>query len=215
MVHPNRAGCVVLRNLIIEHYKNGRSQRKIAKIVKKARTTVENIIHRFKNENRVINKPKIGPKSFSDRQGRWIVKQSKIDPRLSHQNCVTWWRNILKSIVTLRPFEESFEGMGEMVELHERNPLLARRIKTCVWSLPTITLGKTFLSGRTWYWRMKANTIFLHHMVAWNCGENPIKRWILDFLDSADSSAVRWRPRAGLGCLFSCWYIALCRRDYA
>ena len=41
-----------LRNLIIEHYKNGKNQREIAQIVNKARSTVENIIHRYKNENR-------------------------------------------------------------------------------------------------------------------------------------------------------------------
>lgn len=73
-----------LRNLIIEHYKSGKSQREIAKIVKKARTTVENIIQRFKNEGRVTNKPKISTKKlFSERQERWIVNQIKINPRLS------------------------------------------------------------------------------------------------------------------------------------
>lgn len=75
---------IELRNLIIEHYKNGKPQRKIAAIVNKARTTVENIIHRFKKEKRVINKPKISPKKiFSERQERWIVRQVKINPRLS------------------------------------------------------------------------------------------------------------------------------------
>ena len=51
-----------LRNLIIEHYKNGKSQREIAEIVNKARTTVENIIHRYKNEIRVVSLVKVSPK---------------------------------------------------------------------------------------------------------------------------------------------------------
>lgn len=73
-----------LRNLIIDHFKNGKSQREIAQIVGKARTTVENIIHRFQNEGRVVNKPKISTKKlFSVRQERWILKQIKTDPRLS------------------------------------------------------------------------------------------------------------------------------------
>lgn len=73
-----------LRNLIIEHFINGKSQRQIAKIVNKARTTVENIIHRFKNEGRVVNKPKISPRRlFTVRQERWIVNQVKTNPRLS------------------------------------------------------------------------------------------------------------------------------------
>lgn len=75
---------VELRNLIIDHYKKGKSQREIAAIVNKPRTTVANIIKRFKNEGRVINKPKISPKKlFSERQERWIVNQIKINPRLS------------------------------------------------------------------------------------------------------------------------------------
>ena len=60
-----------LRNLIIEHYKNVKSQREIAQIVNKARTTVENIIQRHKNENRVVSLPKVSPKKlFTERHER-------------------------------------------------------------------------------------------------------------------------------------------------
>ena len=76
-----------LRNLIIEHYKNGKSQREIAQVVNKARTTVENIIHRYKNENRVVRLPKVSPKKlFTERHKRWIVKHTKLNPRLSAPN---------------------------------------------------------------------------------------------------------------------------------
>ena len=75
---------IEIRNLIIDHFKSGKSQREIAKIVNKPRTTVENVIHRYKIEKRVINKPKISPKKlFTERQERWLVNQVKINPRLS------------------------------------------------------------------------------------------------------------------------------------
>ena len=44
------------RNLIITHHRNGYSQRDIAKMVNKCPSTVQHIIERYWNENRVQNK---------------------------------------------------------------------------------------------------------------------------------------------------------------
>lgn len=75
---------VEVRKLIIDHYKDGKSQRMIAEIVKKPRGTVKNIIKRFNEEKRITNKQKISPKKmFSEREERWIIQQTKNNPRLS------------------------------------------------------------------------------------------------------------------------------------
>lgn len=72
------------RELVIHHFKNGQSQRKIAEIVNINAPTVQKIIERFVHENRVHNKGREPPnKIFSDTDERTIVRRIKASPRLS------------------------------------------------------------------------------------------------------------------------------------
>ncbi|GBO45167.1 hypothetical protein AVEN_62607-1 [Araneus ventricosus] len=73
-----------LRNLVISHWKNGKSVRCIGQILKFSKSTVFNIIRRFKKTNTVENKQRSGrPRTFSEREERWIVRQVHINPRTS------------------------------------------------------------------------------------------------------------------------------------
>lgn len=75
---------IELRKLVVEHHKNGKSQREIAQIFNKCRSTIKNIIKRYNNEKRIISKPRISTKKlFSNRDERWIVNKSRNNPRLS------------------------------------------------------------------------------------------------------------------------------------
>lgn len=72
------------RELVIYHFKLGKSKRDIAKIVNKSPSTVQHIIERFRRENRIASKLKKSPKkAFSERDERWIVKQIRKNPQLS------------------------------------------------------------------------------------------------------------------------------------
>lgn len=78
---------IEMRNLIIQHYKSGKSQREISDIVKRPRSTIKNIIKRYNDEKRIANKPKHpGKKVLTEREERWILQKVKINPRLSAPN---------------------------------------------------------------------------------------------------------------------------------
>ena len=75
---------VDVRNLVICHWKSGKSVRCIGEILKLSKSTVFNIISRFKNRSTVENKERSGrPRTFSEREERWIVKQVCNNPRTS------------------------------------------------------------------------------------------------------------------------------------
>lgn len=72
------------RNLIITHFRNGYSQRNIAKMVNRYPSTVQHIIERYNNENRVENKSRVAPnKVFNVREERWIVREIANNPKKS------------------------------------------------------------------------------------------------------------------------------------
>lgn len=72
------------RNLVITHYRNGYSQRDIAKMTNKCPSTVQHIIERYRDEDRVENKSRLPPnKIFNEREERWIVREVTINPKKS------------------------------------------------------------------------------------------------------------------------------------
>lgn len=72
------------RNLIITHHRNGYSQRDISKMVNKCSSTVQHIIERYRNENRVENKSRLAAnKIFTEREERWIVREIANNPKKS------------------------------------------------------------------------------------------------------------------------------------
>lgn len=75
---------IEIRNLIIQHYKSGKSQREVAVMVNRSRSTIKNIIKRYNDEKRIANKPKHpGKKVLTEREERWILQKVKVNPRLS------------------------------------------------------------------------------------------------------------------------------------
>lgn len=72
------------RELVITHYKNGKSQKKIAEIVDLSISTVQYIIQRFVRENRVVDKARDAPnKIFREADERWILRKIKKEPTIS------------------------------------------------------------------------------------------------------------------------------------
>ena len=72
------------RELIIQHYKQGKSLKEIAKIVNRSHSTIQDVIARYKVSNSTENKRKTnGRKIFNDREERWIIRQVKKTPTIS------------------------------------------------------------------------------------------------------------------------------------
>lgn len=73
-----------LRQLVIFHREKGNSYRQIAAILNLKKSTVADIVNRYKNENRIESLPQSGrPKIISEREKRVIIRKVKKNPRLS------------------------------------------------------------------------------------------------------------------------------------
>ncbi|XP_071057542.1 uncharacterized protein [Onthophagus taurus] len=73
-----------VRKLVILHYENGESLRKIGGIVNRSHSTVQCIINRYKNTGETVNKKKESlRKTFPAKDERWILRKVKADPKIS------------------------------------------------------------------------------------------------------------------------------------
>lgn len=74
MVGKGQETTLEIRNVVIFHWKNGKSCRQIGNIVNKSFTTVRNIINRFINEGKIENKTGRGRKKLLNlREERLVV----------------------------------------------------------------------------------------------------------------------------------------------
>lgn len=70
------------RNIVINLFKQQKSQREIAEILSKSRSTVKSIIKRYQESGNTKNKPRSGrPTKVSERLERSIVRQIKENPK--------------------------------------------------------------------------------------------------------------------------------------
>lgn len=109
------------RELIIHHYKNGHSRRKIAEMVCLSDSTVQCIIYRFRHENRILDKGRKAPnKIFNDADERYIVRKIKKNPKLSAPKLVAEVKNELNKSC-------SAETIRRILRNHDFNGRIARR----------------------------------------------------------------------------------------
>lgn len=72
------------RQLVIFHFAKGKTNREISELLNIPKSTVGDIIRRYKNEDRIDSVPQNGrPKILSQNDERYIMKKVKIDPRIS------------------------------------------------------------------------------------------------------------------------------------
>lgn len=72
------------RQLVIYHHTKGKTERELSDFLKIPRSTIGDIIRRFKNEDRIDSKPNPGrPKILNDYDKRIIMKKVRQDPRKS------------------------------------------------------------------------------------------------------------------------------------
>ncbi|GBL77221.1 hypothetical protein AVEN_12828-1 [Araneus ventricosus] len=73
-----------IRKLTICHWKRGSFERKIGEIVNVSKSTVHNIISKYKKTKSVKNRPRTGrPRRFTEREERWIVRKITCNPKIS------------------------------------------------------------------------------------------------------------------------------------
>ncbi|PSN44110.1 hypothetical protein C0J52_07649 [Blattella germanica] len=111
---------VSIRQLIIFHYKNGKSLREIGKIVNRTHSTVQGVITRYKKTKSLGNKTRSSSKKiFNERDERWIVKEIKKNPFLSAPKLAKMAEKHLKRRPAQKQSEEFYESTNFTAELQE------------------------------------------------------------------------------------------------
>ncbi|GBN87610.1 hypothetical protein AVEN_208236-1 [Araneus ventricosus] len=73
-----------IRKLTICHWKRESSERKSGEIVNVSKSTVDNIILKYKKTKSIENRPRAGlPRRFTEREERWIVRKNTCNPKTS------------------------------------------------------------------------------------------------------------------------------------
>ncbi|GBN88296.1 hypothetical protein AVEN_29979-1 [Araneus ventricosus] len=84
MARSRKETTISSRKFIIFHHSSGKSVRKIVKLVNLSHSTVQYVIKRFKEENRIENKVRKGrPTKLTERDQRFIIRKFVKIPRLS------------------------------------------------------------------------------------------------------------------------------------
>ncbi|GBL75159.1 hypothetical protein AVEN_194409-1 [Araneus ventricosus] len=84
MGRKNSEISIDIRKLTIRHWKRGSSERKIREIVNVGKSTVPNIISKYKKTKSVKKRPRTGrPRPFTEREERWIVRKITCNPKTS------------------------------------------------------------------------------------------------------------------------------------
>ncbi|GBN74525.1 hypothetical protein AVEN_245289-1 [Araneus ventricosus] len=84
MARSRKETTISIRKLNIFHHNSGKSVRNIAKLVNLSHSTVQYVIKRFKEENRIENKVRKGRQAkLTKRDQRFIIRKFVKNPRLS------------------------------------------------------------------------------------------------------------------------------------
>lgn len=101
------------RQLVVYHNAKGKTQQEIANILDMSKSTVGDIIRRFRNENRIDFKtPKPRPNKLSDHEKHWIHRNIVQNPKLSAPKLVSALREYNGNEVHAQTVRRA---------LHERN----------------------------------------------------------------------------------------------
>ncbi|GBL92705.1 Transposable element Tc1 transposase [Araneus ventricosus] len=75
---------IEMKKLVVDHYKSGKSIRKVSDILKISKSIVFSIISKYRKTGSVENKVRTGrPAIFTPREQRWFVKKITINPKRS------------------------------------------------------------------------------------------------------------------------------------
>lgn len=113
------------RKIVILNYLDGKSQREIANIVKKSKSTVHDIIKRYKEENRISNKQHSGAKKkLTTREEKFLIHEVQKNPFVSAPNLtIAIKSNFRKDI--------SAETVRRVLRKHNYNGRVSRK-KPCI-----------------------------------------------------------------------------------
>lgn len=165
-----------VRSIVIKLFNQGKTYAQIAEAINRSRTTVFNIVQRYKKFHTVLNKPRTGrPPKLSVREQRKIVRHVQANPLVTASEITAQLKEDLGKHVHVRTVRRVLNRTGYNSRTPRRKPFVstANQKKRLQFANEFITKGTEFwdnvlwsdeskfniyrTDGRTRVWR-KANT---------------------------------------------------------
>lgn len=113
------------RQLVIYHSTNGKPVREIADLLKIAKSTVFNIIKRFR-EDQIDSKERSGrPKMLSKHDERWLIRKVTIDPRISAPKLAVEVSEVCKKVVSAQTIRRTIKSHGFNGRIARKKPFIS------------------------------------------------------------------------------------------
>ncbi len=120
-----------MRELVISHYKEHKSEREIITMLKLSKTTIHDIISKYRRTGNVKNLPRIGrPRATSSRQDRVIQRKAVYDRRIPAAQIVADVKDHFGVVVTPQTIRNRLHEVGLYGRRARKKPLLRRQNKT-------------------------------------------------------------------------------------
>ena len=142
-----------VKKLIVDHFNSGLSQHTISQLVNRPRSTVQSILRKWKNENTVQNKPRLGrPKARSDANERWLVRQVKKEPKTNASILAKSTKECLQIDVTPQTIRNYLKNNNYRGRTARRKPYISKKNR-----IVRLNFTKSFVNQPEEFWN---NVIF-------------------------------------------------------
>lgn len=113
------------RQLVIYHHAMGKSIRDVGKLLMISKSTVANIVNRFKN-NQIVSKPRCGrPKILNEHDERLLMRTVKADPRISAPKLATVMSSTHNKIVCAETIRCTIRNHGYNGRIARKKPFVS------------------------------------------------------------------------------------------
>ncbi|XP_070529853.1 uncharacterized protein [Cardiocondyla obscurior] len=126
-----------MRQLVIFHCEKGKSIRAISNMLRIAKSTVGDIIKRYRKEDRILSKPNSGhPKILTKRDRRYVITVIKKDSRISAPQIATMLQEKRGIIVNPETVRSVVRSEGYNGRIARRKPFINSKNRKKGYNLP-------------------------------------------------------------------------------
>ncbi|GBM65332.1 hypothetical protein AVEN_157564-1 [Araneus ventricosus] len=131
MARSRKETTISIRKLIIFHHSSGKSVRNIAKLFNLSHSTVQYVIKRFKEENRIDSKVrKCRQAKLTERDQRFIIRKFVKNPRLSALKVSAEFYEKFSTSISPETVRRVLRGAGLNGRLPVENVLLVQETES-------------------------------------------------------------------------------------
>ena len=171
-----REWSVDMRELVILHYKEHKTEREIIEMVKLPKTIIHDIIAKHRLTGDVNNLPRAGrPRATSSRQDRTIQRRAIVNRRITAAQILADVKNQFDIVVTPQTIRNRLHEAGLYGRIARKKPFLRRQNKTkrLIWARE-----RKYWKRSVWdniLWRDEKSSLFWIMAAISMCEDDPAK----------------------------------------